>query len=69
MATKADSRISENLIGSGASKGRRPDKDGNARISIRARGNQALFKGRIYVCNLPLDASQTFSLQRGTDHI
>jgi len=69
MATKADSRISKSLLGSGAIKGRESDKAGSVRISIRAGSYPASPKGRIYVCNLPFDVSQTFSLQRGTDHI
>ena len=69
MAYKAVSCIPENLPGSGAIEGRRLDEDGSARISIRARSNPASPKGRIYVCNLPLDAGQTSSLQCGTDHI
>jgi len=69
MATKADSRISKSLLGSGAIKGRESDKAGSVRISIRARSNPASSKGRIYVCNFPLLTDQTFSLQCGADHI
>jgi len=69
MAYKTVSCIPENLAGSWVIEDRRTDEDGNARISSGAGSNLASPKGRIYVCNLSLDASQTFSLQRGTNHI